>query len=203
MQVLVIAGGLGAGKSAAAEMLRAKGAVTLDLDAIARAVLAPGSPPLAHVAEAFGDVLLADGSLDRAALARAAFATREGAARLDAIVHPAVAREVGPALTELRLMPQPPEVVALEVPLLAEAPLYRELADVVVALVAPVEVRVARAVARGMAEEDARRRIAVQATDAERAALADVVIVNDGSLGDLERKVDEVWASRVMGGSRP
>ena len=196
MRVIVLTGGLGSGKSTASEFFRARGAVVLDLDEVASHLLEPGSAELARVADEFGpDVLLADGRLDRAALARAAFASREATARLNAIVHPAVAREIGPAMADLRLLPQPPSVVVIEVPLLVEAPVYAEIADIVIALVAPEYLRVERAMADGMAESDARARIGVQASDAQRAALADVIIVNDRSkemlLGELERFWDE------------
>jgi dephospho-CoA kinase len=205
MRIVVITGGLGAGKSTAAEFLREKGAVVIDADKIAAATLAEGSPTLELVADAFGrdDVLYADGSLDRSALARAAFTSAEKTAQLNAIVHPAVAREIGPALHDLRLMPDPPGVVVLEVPLLAEAPVFAEMADVVVAIVAPEEVRVGRAVAAGMPEEDARRRVARQASDAERAALADVVIVNDRDEERFRRELEGLWETRLaVGGAR-
>jgi len=204
MRVVVITGGIGAGKSTAAEFLRDKGAVVIDADRVAAQVLEKGSPLLSRVVEEFGpDVLLADGSLDRPALAREAFGSLDCAARLNAIVHPAVAREIGPAVADLRLLPDPPTVVVLEVPLLAEAPVFAQIADVVVAIVAPQELRVQRAVAGGFSEADARRRLAVQATDAERASLADVVIVNDTTkerfLGDLEH----VWSEWLaVGGAQ-
>jgi len=204
MRVVVITGGIGAGKSTASGFLRDKGAIIIDADLVAAQVLEKGSPVLARVAEEFGpDVLLADGSLDRAALARAAFASTEATARLNAIVHPAVAREIGPAVADLRLMPNPPSAVVLEVPLLAEAPVFAQIADLVVAIVAPQELRVVRAIQSGFAEADVRRRLAVQASDAERAVLADVVIVNDGSLERYLGELERVWSELVAeGGSR-
>ena len=204
MRVVVITGGIGAGKSTASGFLRDKGAIIIDADLVAAQVLEKGSPVLARVAEAFGsDVLLADGSLDRAALARTAFASARGAARLNAIVHPAVAREIGPAVADLRLMPSPPLAVVIEVPLLAEAPVFAQIADVVVAIVAPQEMRVQRAIASGFSEADVRRRLAVQASDAERAAMADVVVVNDGSLERFLGELERVWRESVAeGGSQ-
>ena len=203
MRVVVITGGIGAGKSTAAEFLCGLGAVVVDLDIVAAEVLQKGSATLERVTGEFGpEVLLADGSLDRDALAREAFASPESVHRLNAIVHPAVAREIGPAISDLRLLPDSPDVVVIEVPLLAEAPVFAELADDVIAIVAPEEVRVARAVAAGRREPDVRRRLAVQATDAERAQLADVIIVNDadkdGFLGELKR----VWDDRLAVGGR-
>ena len=203
MKVVVITGGIGSGKSTAAEYYRGRGAVVVDADRVADHVLEKGSPVLDRVVAEFGpDVLLADGTLDRPALAREAFGSREATARLNAIVHPAVAREIGPAIADLRLLPDPPDVVVIEVPLLAEAPVFGELADDVIAIVAPQELRVSRAVEGGRAEPDVRRRLAVQASDAQRAALADVVIVNDADkerfLGELER----IWEERLAVGER-
>ena len=201
MIVLVVTGGIGAGKSTAAGFFRERGAVTLDLDDIATHVLAKGSPTLARVSAEFGpDVLLADGSLDRAALARQAFVSQQATAKLNAIVHPAVTREVGPSIADLRLLPNPPAVVVIEVPLLSEAPVFAEIADLVLAIVAPEETRIGRAVAGGMGEADARRRLAVQATDAERAALADKVVVNDGSIETFRAELEMFWDDRLAVG---
>jgi dephospho-CoA kinase len=204
MRVIVITGGLGSGKSTAAQYLATKGAVALDLDEVAAKLMGPGSSLLARVAEEFEGtgILSADGRLDRAALADVAFATPQAVERLNAIVHPAVAHEVGESIDMLRLMPQPPLAVILEVPLLAEAPVFGELADGVIALVAPEDIRVRRALDRGMAKEDARRRIRHQATDAERAALSDRVIVNDGSEERLFHELNEFWEEFVaIGGA--
>jgi dephospho-CoA kinase len=201
MIVLVVTGGIGAGKSTAAQFFRERGAVTLNLDDIATHVLENGSPTLARVAEQFGpDVLLADGSLDRAALARAAFVSAESTGLLNAIVHPAVTREVGPSITDLRLLPNPPALVVLEVPLLPEAPVFAEIADLVLAIVAPEELRIQRAVGGGLGEVDARRRLAVQASDAQRAAMADDVVVNDGSLERFHEQLDAFWRRRLAVG---
>ncbi len=202
MQVIVLTGGLGAGKSTAAEFFRSRGAVALDLDAIAASLLVPGTPLLARVAEEFGgeDVLLADGRLDRPALARSAFATPEAARRLNVIVHPAVVREIGPSIANMRLLQDPPPVIVLEVPLLAEAPVFAELADIVVAIVGPESVRAARAVQRGMAPDDVVRRMRSQATDAERAELADVLIVNDGPIERFTSALERFWEEYVVDG---
>jgi dephospho-CoA kinase len=198
MRVVVVTGGIGAGKSTAAAFMREKGAVAIDADRIAEHVLRKDSPTLQRVAEEFGpDVLLADGSLDRAALAGAAFGSPERTRVLNEIVHPAVAREIGPAIADLRLLPDPPQVVVIEVPLLAEAPVFAELADVVLAIVAPEETRITRAVDLGFDEADARNRLARQASDAERAELADVVIVNDGDLEKFRDELERFWEESV------
>jgi len=202
MQVIVLTGGLAAGKSTAAEFFRTRGAIALDLDDIAARLLAPGTPLLARVAAEFGgdDVLLADGRLDRPALARIAFATPEATRRLNAIVHPAVVREIGPSIADMRLLQEPPPVIVLEVPLLAEAPVFAELADVVIAIVGPESVRAARAVARGMAPDDVARRLRSQATDAQRAELADVLIVNDGPIERFTAALERFWEEYVVDG---
>lgn len=195
MRVIVMTGGLGSGKSTAAEHFRAKGASVVDLDEVGIKLLAPGSALLERVAEAFPDeeIVLADGRLDRAALARAAFATPAAARRLNSLVHPAIARDAGIAIAQLRLLPEPPYAVVLEVPLLVEAPVLGQLGDVVLALVAPEAVRLDRAVARGMDRADALRRLRAQATDAERVELSDVAIINDGSLERFLGELDAFW----------
>jgi len=198
MLTIVLTGGLGAGKSTAASFFRDHGATVLNLDDIAHAVLTPGSGALASIVSEFGEgVLAVDGSLDRQALAGVAFASPEAAATLNAIVHPAVAREVGPALRELDMLPMKPQVVVLEVPLLAEAPVFRELADQVLAIEAPAEVRIERVVSRGMDRGDAAARLRCQATDAMRAELADDVIVNAGTVEEFVALLESYWDSSV------
>jgi dephospho-CoA kinase len=199
MFVLVITGGLGAGKSTAAEFFRERGASVIDLDQVARNLLSPGSPVLNGIAEAFGEhVVLPDGSLDRATLAACAFATKEDAATLDAIVHPAVVERTRELLGKLSSSQDPPGVVVIEVPLLVEAPEFAEVADEVLALVAPSEVRVERAIRRGMPRDDAERRVAAQAHDEERAALAGEVIINDSDERAFLGKLAEFWDSRIV-----
>jgi len=198
MRVVVLTGGIGSGKSTAAEYFRSRGAVTIDLDDIAAQVLAPCSPALTAVAREFGsDIVSKDGTLDRALLASRAFADPETTLRLNAIVHPLIAREVGPAIASLRLLPQPPEVVVLEVPLAVEAPVFAELADVVLSLEAPEEIRVGRAVQSGFDAEDAARRLRAQATDEERARIADAVIANDSTLADFRGQLAAFWQANL------
>jgi len=201
MFIIALTGGLGAGKTTATEFFRSRGASIICLDDVARHALAPGTTAYQRIAEEFGPgVIAADGTVDRKALAASAFATPHATARLNAIVHPDVAREVGTSLMQLRLMPEHrPEVVVIEVPLLAEAPVFGELADEVVAIVAPVPARTQRAVARGLSSDDAARRIASQASDAERVAMADVVIENNGTPDEFTQRLADYWESRVVG----
>ncbi|MDQ0990293.1 dephospho-CoA kinase [Streptomyces sp. V3I7] len=189
-----LTGGIGAGKSEVSRLFVERGAVLIDADRIAREVVAPGTPGLAAVVEAFGaGVLTEDGSLDRPALGAIVFADAERLAVLNAIVHPLVrARSL-----ELENAAADDAVVVHDVPLLTEnglAPLY----DVVVVVDASPETQLDRLVRlRGMTEEDARARMAAQATREKRREIADVVIDNDVPLDVLERRVDDVWADLV------
>lgn len=206
MFVIALTGGLGAGKSTAARFFAEQGAVVINLDAVAAKLLLPGTPLLDEVADEFGRdrVLTEDGSLDRRALAEAAFASAEKTARLNTLVHPAVAVEARRVLGHLSAACDPPRVVIVEIPLLAEAPQLAELAREVLAIEAPQESRVIRAVGKGMRADDAQRRIGVQAHDADRARLADHVITNDGDIVEFRRRLGAYWDERVaprLGGS--
>jgi dephospho-CoA kinase len=189
-----LTGGIGSGKSAVARLLAEHGAVVVDADAIAREVVAPGTPGLAAVLAEFGTGVRApDGSLDRPALARIVFADGAALGRLNKIVHPLVAAR----RAELVDAAPPDAVVVDDVPLLAENRLAGAF-DLVVVVTAPEAVRVERLRAgRGMTEAAARSRMDAQATDAQRAAIADVLIGNDGSLADLAARVDAVWRDRI------
>jgi len=189
-----LTGGIGAGKSEVSRLLVEHGAVLIDADRIARDVVAPGTPGLAAVVEAFGeDVLAEDGSLDRPKLGSVVFADPERLAVLNSIVHPLV----GARSRELEAAAAEDAVVVHDVPLLAEnslAPLY----DLVVVVDASPETQLDRLVRlRGMTEEDARARMAAQATREKRLAIADVVIDNDVPLEELRRRVREVWGDLV------
>ncbi|WP_217544384.1 dephospho-CoA kinase [Streptomyces sp. GbtcB6] len=189
-----LTGGIGAGKSEVSRLLVGHGAVLIDADRIAREVVAPGTPGLAAVAEAFGpEVLAADGSLDRPKLGSIVFADPERLAVLNSIVHPLV----GARSRELENSAADDAVVVHDVPLLAEnslAPLY----DVVVVVDAAPETQLDRLTRlRGMTEEDARARMAAQATREKRLEIADIVIDNDVPLDALQRRVGDVWADLV------
>ncbi|RPK66461.1 Dephospho-CoA kinase [Streptomyces sp. ADI96-02] len=189
-----LTGGIGAGKSEVARLLVGYGAVLIDSDRIAREVVEPGTPGLAAVTREFGpDVLAADGSLDRPALGAIVFADPERLAALNAIVHPLV----GARSAELERAAGTESVVVHDVPLLTEnglAPLY----DVVVVVDASPETQLDRLVRlRGMAEADARARMAAQATRAQRLAVADLVVDNDGPREALEPQVRAVWDALV------
>jgi dephospho-CoA kinase len=168
----------------------------VDADRIAREVVEPGTPGLDAVVAAFGpQVLTADGALDRPALAAVVFADPAARSRLDGIVHPLVRRRA----TELELAARQADqsaVVVHDVPLLVETGQAASY-DLVLVVEAPEAVRVPRLVARGLPEDDARARIAAQATDEQRRAVADVVLRNDGTPEQLRAQVDRFWAERV------
>ncbi|WP_020137549.1 dephospho-CoA kinase [Streptomyces sp. 351MFTsu5.1] len=189
-----LTGGIGAGKSEVSRLLVEHGAVLIDADRIAREVVAPGTPGLAAVVEAFGEEVLAeDGSLDRPKLGSIVFADPDRLAVLNSIVHPLV----GTRSRELESAAAEDAVVVHDVPLLAEnslAPLY----DLVVVVDASPETQLDRLVRlRGMTEQDARARMAAQATREQRLEIADIVIDNDVPLDDLRRRVQDVWGDLV------
>jgi dephospho-CoA kinase len=190
-----LTGGIGAGKSALSSTFEKYGAIIVDGDVIAREVVQPGTEGLASLVEAFGsDILLPDGSLDRPALAAKAFRDDEERQKLNGIVHPLVGKrrqEIISAVAE-------DAVVVEDIPLLVEsgmAPMF----PLVVVVYADVEVRVRRLVEqRGMPEEDARNRVAAQASDEQRRAVADIWLDNSGDPEDLVQRAHDVWNNRIL-----
>ncbi|MGK5447621.1 dephospho-CoA kinase [Streptomyces radiopugnans] len=185
-----LTGGIGAGKSEVSRLLGEYGAVIVDADRIAREVVEPGTEGLAAVVAEFGEEVLApDGTLDRPRLGSIVFGDPERLKVLNAIVHPLV----GARSAELQRAAGEDAVVVHDVPLLTEnglAPLY----DLVVVVDASPATQLDRLVRlRGMDEQDARGRMAAQATREQRLAVADIVIDNDGPLEKLEPQVAEVW----------
>ncbi len=188
-----LTGGIGSGKSTVSALLAQRGAVVVDADRIAREVLEPGTPGLAQVVDAFGEAVLAtDGSLDRQALAAIVFADPDARAELDGIVHPLVRARTA------ELVAAVPEgsVVVNDVPLLVETGQQGSY-DLVLVVAADPETRVSRLVQRGLTAEDARARMAAQATDEQRRAVADVVLDNSGTREQLAEQVDRFWTERV------
>jgi dephospho-CoA kinase len=189
MLMVGLTGGIGAGKSAVAARFAELGAVVIDADRLARAVVAPGTEGLADVVAEFGpEILEPSGALDRAAVGRLVFADEAARRRLESIIHPRVRARTA----ELVAAAPADAVVVNDVPLLVEAGLAAAY-DVVVVVLAPERSRVERlARDRGMDATEAYARIAAQATDEQRREVADVVIENDGSLADLMGEVDAV-----------
>jgi len=189
-----LTGGIGSGKSEVARRLAEHGAVLIDADVAARQVVEPGSPGLARIAAAFGDeVLRPDGSLNRERLGEIVFADPGRRAELNAIVHPLVRAWMQEA-ERAAVQTDGDAIVVHDVPLLAES---RGKAgfDPVIVVDVPPELQLERLVRlRGLPAEQARARMAAQASREQRLAVADIVIDNSGSLDDLDRRVAEVWA---------
>ena len=183
MLVVGLTGGIGAGKSTVARMLSANGAALVDVDALGHVVLQPGGKAHDAVLDAFGTV-------DRRELGAIVFADAAALARLTAISHPAINAELVEVLAGIDA-----DVVVLDMAILAESDLGHGVYEVVVTVEAPTELRVARAIARGMTEIDVRRRIAVQASELERRQLAEHVLVNDGTEAHLAAQVARCWAA--------
>jgi dephospho-CoA kinase len=202
VRVIGLTGGIGSGKSTVSALLAARGAVIVDADAITKELQQPGTPVFDAMVELLGSgIVAADGTLDRQAVADIVFNDPEALQALNDIVHPAVGAE-----TTSRILAQADtdNLVVLDIPLLVENVGKRPVAGIVVVDVDP-EVAVRRLVEqRGMREEDARARMARQASREERLARADVVIDNSGSLVDLEAQLDAKWpAIQALGDAEP
>ena len=190
-----LTGGIGSGKSEVSRRLADHGAVLIDADVAARQVVVPGSPGLTRIASVFGDdVLRADGSLNRERLGEIVFADSGLRTKLNDIVHPLVRAWMQAAeRTAVQAAGPPGPIVVHDVPLLAESR-GKSAFDLVIVVDVPPEVQVGRLVGqRGMPAEQARARIAAQASREQRLAVADIVIDNSGSLEDLDRRAAEVW----------
>ena len=190
MILVGLTGGIGSGKSTVSAALAERGAVIVDADQVVRDVQQPGSPVLATLADRFGaEVIAADGSLDRAALAGIAFADPEALKDLNGIVHPAVGAEMNRQVMDNVATDR---VVVLDIPLLTENP--REGLQGIIVVDVPEELQVARLVQfRGFDEADARARIARQATREARLATAGFVVDNSGARDELEPQIAELW----------
>ncbi len=186
-----LTGGIGAGKSEVSRRLAAQGAVLIDADAIARQVVAPGTDGLAAVIAEFGDgVLRSDGSLDRERLGEIVFADPTRLARLNEIIHPLV----GERMAQLEKEAGADAIIVHDVPLIAENQLASGY-DLVVVVDAPEHVRFDRLTRhRKMGQEQARARMAAQASREQRLAIADLVVDNSSSLAELDRQVGDLWA---------
>jgi dephospho-CoA kinase len=195
MYLIALTGGIASGKSVVAGRLASHGAVVVDADVLARKVVEPGTAGLARIAEEFGpSVIAADGTLDRAALGAIVFADKAKLATLNSITHPAV-NKLGNELFAAASATDPFAVGVYDVPLLVEAVHERPRTyDLVVVVHADAETRIRRMVElRGMTREEATQRINSQASDAERLAIADVVVDSSGALERTLEQADELW----------
>lgn len=191
MVLVGLTGGIGAGKSTVAERLRARGAVIIDADEVARAVVEPGEPAFHALIERFGPEIIGPGGrLDRAALAKRAFADDASRTALDEITHPAIATEF-----TRRMMDAPGDaIVVCDVPLLVESDSAATRGyEAVIVVEAPREIRLERLEQRRVDRADAEARMAAQATDAQRREVATYVINNAGDPASLDAQIDDIW----------
>ncbi|MEI8000756.1 MAG: dephospho-CoA kinase [Actinomycetes bacterium] len=191
MLLVGLTGGIGSGKSTVAGLLAARGAVIVDADQVARDVVEPGQPAFLRLVERFGpEVVGPDGRLDRARLAELAFATEAGTAALNEITHPAVGDEF------LRRMQAAPAdaIVVCDVPLLVESETAASRGyEFVIVVEAPRDLRLERLERRGVPRPDAEVRMAKQATDEQRRAVATHLVDNAGDRTRLEAQVNSIW----------
>ncbi len=191
VMLIGLTGGIGAGKSTVAQLFEERGVPIVDADAIARDVVKPGEPALAELVEHFGDSILgAAGELNRGKLAEVAFADAESHEALNAIMHPAISAETAKRIDALR---GDHSVIVHDVPLLVEAGLAGNY-DLTVLVDTPAQIRLQRLTElRGMDPEDAKKRIAAQATDEQRRAACDVALDNSGDIEHLRAQFEEMW----------
>ena len=184
-----LTGGIGSGKSTVAQRLKELGATEIDADVLAREVVAPNTAGIKEVSRRFGeDLITADGSLDRALLAQRAFASESDRRDLEAILHPLIQKLSREKISAAS------GVVVYTIPLLVETDSSLPF-DKIITISAPEQIRIERLMAsRGMTEQQAKERIAAQATDVQREAIADYVINSDCSMPELLDQVDRVFA---------
>jgi len=190
MILVGLTGGIGSGKSTVSQLLADRGAIIIDGDAIARALQRSGTAVFAAMVERFGDVIAADGELDRAKIASIVFADAVALADLNKIVHPAIGVEMLRLINEIR---DTDAIAILDFPLLAESP-RKGLSGVIVVDVDP-EIAIERVVRdRGMKASEVQARIDKQASRADRLAIADRVLDNSGSKEDLVQQIEQAWS---------
>ena len=192
MLLVALTGGIGSGKSLAGEYLAALGAIVVDSDQLARAVVERGTPAFDEIVARFGDEILKDGNLDRSKLGELVFSNPAARAELEAITHPRI-RE---ALDEIVASCDPDDVIVNQIPLLVETG-GKDRFDYIVSITAPLELRRERCIARGMKSYEFEKRVAAQASDEERTAISNHVIDNAGDADALLRAIEELWESEL------
>jgi dephospho-CoA kinase len=190
MRVIALTGGIGCGKSLAAQYFAELGALVIDADQLARAAIERGSDGFDEVVALFGDSILRDGNIDRRALGELIFKDPKARAALEGIIHPFVRREFEEAVASLK----GDDVLVYEIPLLFESK-SQDRFDLVVTVESELENRIARLRDRGMHISEIEGRIAAQATREQRIEIADFLIENDGSEDELLRQVENIWDS--------
>jgi dephospho-CoA kinase len=190
MRVIGLTGGIGCGKSLAAQYFAELGALVIDADQLARAAIERGSDGFDEVVALFGDSILKDGNIDRRALGDLIFKDPISKTKLENIIHPFVRREFEEAVASLK----GDQVLVYEIPLLVETNAHEKF-DLVITVESEMENRIARLRGRGMHISEIEGRVAAQATREQRIEVADFLIENDGSEDELLRQVENIWDS--------
>lgn len=191
--VVGLTGGIGSGKSLAAQFFSQLGALVIDADQLARSAIERGSEGFDEVLLRFGDTVLKNGDIDRVALGQIVFENPEAKKDLEEIIHPRIRAEFEEAVASLN----PGQVMVYEIPLLVETNAADRF-DFVITVESNAELRKQRLRARGMFHSDIEKRMSAQATEEQRRAVADCVLTNDGSEDDLLRQVENVWESTIL-----
>ena len=191
--VVGLTGGIGSGKSLAAQFFSQLGAFVIDADQLARSVIERGSEGFGEVLLRFGDSILKNGDIDRVALGQIVFENPQAKIDLEAIIHPRIRVEFEEAVASL----EPGQIMVYEIPLLVETNAADRF-DFIVTVESDTELRIQRLRGRGMFHSDIGKRMASQASEDERRAVADCVLTNDGSEDDLLRQVENVWESTIL-----
>jgi dephospho-CoA kinase len=192
MQIVGLTGGIGAGKSTVANMFAQLGALVVDADQLSRQAIEPGSAGFDEVVTAFGEQVITDGDIDRKKLGAIVFKDSGKRKILESIIHPKVQELLAAKINSLN----PGDVLIYEIPLLVETG-AQEKFDYIITVESDIENRLDRLFERGLSEEEAERRIAAQASQEEREAVADCVIVNDGDRAELFAEVVRIWESEL------
>jgi dephospho-CoA kinase len=191
--VVGLTGGIGSGKSLAAQFFSQLGALVIDADQLARSVIERGSEGFDEVLLRFGDTVLKNGDIDRVALGQIVFGNPEAKKDLEEIIHPRIRAEFEEAVGSLN----PGQIMVYEIPLLVETNAADRF-DFVITVESDAELRKQRLRARGMFHSDIEKRMASQATEEQRRAIADCVLTNNGSEDELLRQVENVWESTIL-----
>ena len=192
MLIVGLTGGLGAGKSTVANMFAQLGALTIDADQLSREAIEPGSSGFDEVVDEFSQEILTDGDIDRQKLGKIVFNDADKRKKLEAIIHPIVQEALATKIKSL----SPGDVLIYEIPLLVETGAAEKF-DFIITVESDIENRLDRLFERGMDEDEAERRIAAQASQAQREAVADRVIINDGDRAELFAECARIWESEL------
>ena len=191
--VVGLTGGIGSGKSLAAQFFSQLGALVIDADQLARSAIERGSEGFDEVLLRFGDTVLINGDINRVALGQIVFENRQAKKDLEAIIHPRIRAEFEEAVASL----EADEIMVYEIPLLVETNAADRF-DFIITVESDAHLRKERLRARGMFHSDIEKRMASQASEEERRAIADCVLTNDGSEDELLRQVENVWESTIL-----